>query len=310
MTLNIDENLRAQKTDVLDYFRGRADEIVVDVTRALGQRHFKKVVGRVNRDLAAERTRLEETLRQAAKRQSWPAEVLLESLLMIKHCANVCMIEARNSVWPYEYMSFSRRVGELWEALCTTCFENAPRADLLLFAPPVFADVRRRLQTNMRDFIFSLSLSDKDKTTLLDYYDKAWTLVDAGEIKLALDMHFVLGSRRYVVDFKSGFGSNEKGNTNRLLLVASVYKNVAEEDYSPVILVRSQEDESNHYLQRLKNSGLWEVHCGAYAYNKIHEYTHYDLRTWIDENIDWRQDILDDTWSHLECTGLTKYLAW
>jgi hypothetical protein len=46
-------------------------------------------------------------------------------------------------------------------------------------------------------------------------YQKVWILVTSGEIKLELDLHFENGENDFVVDFKSGFSSNEKGNTNR-----------------------------------------------------------------------------------------------
>lgn len=80
---------------------------------------------------------------------------------------------------------------------------------------------------------------------MLKYYHKVWGLIISGEIQLELDLHFIFEGQKYVVDFKSGFGSNEKGNTNRLLLVASIYKNL-EENFNPLIFVRSAEN--NNYL--------------------------------------------------------------
>lgn len=70
-------------------------------------------------------------------------------------------------------------------------------------------------------------------------------------------------------DCKSGFGSNKKGNTNRLLLVASIYQHIEPEDYRCLLLVRAPGDENNHYLQILKRSDLWEVYCGAETYPKM-----------------------------------------
>lgn len=35
-------------------------------------------------------------------------------------------------------------------------------------------------------------------------------MVTSGEIQMNLDLHFKIGIEKYVVDFKSGFGSNEK----------------------------------------------------------------------------------------------------
>ncbi len=44
-------------------------------------------------------------------------------------------------------------------------------------------------------------------------------------------------------DFKSSFGSNEKGNTNRLLLVGSVHNYIETESYQCALLVRCVENE-------------------------------------------------------------------
>ena len=40
---------------------------------------------------------------------------------MITYACYVVMLESRNEVWPYDYMAFSRRVGELWEPFCKLC---------------------------------------------------------------------------------------------------------------------------------------------------------------------------------------------
>jgi hypothetical protein len=140
----------------------------------------------------------------------------------------------------------------------------------------------------------------------------SWTssLVLSGEIKLALDMHFSLGEERYNVDFKSGFGSNEKGNTNRLLLVASIYRNIEHEQYRCVMLVRSAEEQNNHYLQTLADSGLWEVFCGSEAYAQIARYTGFNLKSWIESNIDWHSDLTPEFYQDLSRLNLLGYLAW
>lgn len=162
----------------------------------------------------------------------------------------------------------------------------------------------------MRQFIQQLAISAQDRTSLLRYYDQVWQLVSSGEIKLELDLHFCIGDKRYVADCKSGFGSNEKGNTNRLLLVASVYKNIEPEDYSCLILVRSAEDENNHYLQTLKNSRLWEVYCGGETYPKVREFSGFDLGAWTKSNVTWQRDINSACLAHLKKNDLLKYLTW
>ena len=218
------------------------------------------------------------------------------------------MIEARNEARPYNYMDFSRRIGEIWEPFCKKCFEY-PVKDLSLFVPPLFSDVQTELTREIIDYIESLNVTDEQKANLKKYYRKVWSLVNSGEIKLELDLHFEQSETKYVVDFKSGFGSNEKGNVNRLLLVATVYKNM-EESFEPLLFVRAEEDSNNNYFQTLKNSGVWQAFCGAETYEKIKEHSRYDLANWIRQNMNWLADFNVETATFLVDNELDKYVLW
>ncbi|OIP76770.1 MAG: hypothetical protein AUK48_05270 [Oscillatoriales cyanobacterium CG2_30_44_21] len=132
-----------------------------------------------------------------------------------------------------------------------------------------------------------------------------WT----GEISLQLDLHATIKGTKVNIDFKSGFGSNEKGNTNRLLIVATIYKNL-EDKYQNVLLVRAREDLNNHYFRILRDSEVWQAYCGEEAYGKIGDFTGFDLRRWISENIDWDHDLLTQTLHHLSKNNLMGYLEW
>lgn len=310
MSLKIDKNLGARKAEVLAYLRARAAEFMPEISQQFGVRQFKKRAAASNRSRTEERDALVAVLRQTAARENWPPETTLEALLLLMHCTNVAMLEARHEFWPYEYMAFSRRIGEMWEPFVTTCFDWPTRKDVSLFIPPLFKDIKKRLTQEVRDFIQKLPITDDDKKSLLRYYDQVWQLVSSGEIKLELDVHFTIAPVRYVVDCKSGFGSNEKGNTNRLLLVASVYKNIEPEDYRCLICVRSKEDENNHYLQTLKKSGLWEVSCGPDTYAKVKEFSGFDLGTWVKKNVTWKKDLTADFLEYLRQNDLAKYLTW
>lgn len=310
MSLKIESDFANRKADVLAYLRSRASEFVADIAQQYGASQYKKRASAINRSLIGERANLATVILQTADREHWTQQDKLQAILLLMHCTNVVMLETRHEAWQYEYMAFSRRIGELWEPFVTTCFDYPVRNDVTLFVPPLFADIRRRLGTEVRDFIANLPISDEDKNSLIRYYDQVWQLVTSGEIKLELDLHFTIDTTRYVVDCKSGFGSNEKGNTNRLLLVASVYRNIEPEDYRCLILVRSKEDENNHYLQTLKNSGLWEVSCGADTYPKVKEYSGFDLGAWMKTNVTWEDDLSDDFIAYLKQHDLIKYLTW
>lgn len=225
---------------------------------------------------------------------------------MVTYCNYVVMLEVRHSVWPYEYMAFSRRIGELWEPFCKLAFEYSIN-DLELFVPPLFADVKKQLADEIKDYINGLNLSDEEKEQLIKYYNKVWSLVMSGEIQLELDLHFIFEGKKYVADFKSGFGSNEKGNTNRLLLVASIYQNL-EDNYEPLIFVRAAKN--NNYFNTLKNSGIWSAFSGSETYDELYKYSGFDIRSWINQNVNWAEDLDDDFVEYLESNDLTQYLTW
>ena len=216
------------------------------------------------------------------------------------------MLESRNAIWDYDYMAFSRRIGELWEPFCKVCF-NHPLTNIRPYIAPLFSDVKRDLTNEIKDFISGLRISDDEKIQLNKYYDKVWSLVTSGEIKLECDLHFTDGTTKYVVDFKSGFGSNEKGNTNRLLLVGAIYKSM-EQNYKCMLFVRSEQN--NHYLNTLENSGVWTASCGNDTYSRIQEYTGYNLRRWIDQHLNWMEDFNLSMVKHIESNNLQEYLEW
>lgn len=66
---------------------------------------------------------------------------LLDEILIITYASYIVMLDARNSVWPYEYMAFARRIGELWEPFCKLPFEY-PIKKLTIIAPPDFNKVQ------------------------------------------------------------------------------------------------------------------------------------------------------------------------
>lgn len=306
--ITIDKSLSARKKELLIYFRERATESLEEIRRAYGSTEFKEQASAINRATIETRDNIIKTLLQKATKEKWSNEETLKCILMITYTNYIVMIECRNEVWPYEYMTFSRRIGELWQPFCKLCFDYALR-DLTLFVPPLFSEVKRKLTTEIEDYIDTLTITEEQKKELKKYYNKVWSLVTSGEIKLELDLHFEQNGERFVVDFKSGFGSNEKGNTNRLLLVASIYKNL-EENYRCLLLVRAEEDRNNNYFQILKNSGIWEAYCGNETYARIEELCGFHIKQWIENNIDWSGDFRGDAMQYFRDNNLDQYLKW
>lgn len=304
--MNIDKTIKNRKTELLSYFRDRASEALTVIKVKFADTQSDKRARAINESLNQTKSVLITTLLQQAEKERWTNKEKLECILMITYCNIVVMIENRNLVRLYEYMDFSRRVGELWDPFCKLCFYY-PINNISLFIPPLFSEVKRQLTDEITNYINTLTITEAEKRELIKYYDKVWGLVTSGEVQLELDLHFAHKKQKYVVDFKSGFGSNEKGNTNRLLLVASIYQNLAEK-YKCLLFVRAEEN--NSYFNTLKNSGIWEAYCGVEAYQKIQEYSGYNLKHWIETNINWEGDFNTDTVAHFTEHNLLQYLQW
>lgn len=242
------------------------------------------------------------------KEKGLTREWLLNEILLATYASYIVMLEYRNTVWPYDYMSFARRIGELWEPFCKIPFTFS-LVELEIVEPHDFKELESEIRNKTTNFISTLSLNDTEKKMLEYYFNIPWSLVDSGGIKLKLDLHFKQGKNTYNCDFKSGFSSNEKGNTNRLLLVGSIYQSMGEREKA-VLFVRQEEDENNHYLQTLKKSPYWNVFCAEEGYAKMAEFTGFNLRNWLDVNADWKNDISIEFRNHLENNDLIRYLTW
>ena len=247
--MDINKELKSNKIGLLSYFRSRANEILSELALKYAPSDFKKKASALNKAIIQCKENLLAIVYECARAEQWSNQELLECILMITYTNDVVMLEARNSIWEYEYMAFSRRVGELWEPFCKLCFIY-PLTNIRLFVPPLFEEVKQNLTNEISDYIDGLQIKTREKARLMRYYDKVWGLVTSGDIQLECDLHFTDGTNKYIVDFKSGFGSNEKGNTNRLLLVGSIYQNIESDKYKCLIFVRSSEN--NHYLQHFK----------------------------------------------------------
>ena len=305
--MEITNKLRNNKKELLSYFRSNAREIISKLSSKYGVTQYEKIASGINKEIETVRKRLLELVSIKAMKEGWSKREYLETDLMILYTSYVAMLEGRNSVREYEYMDFSRRIGEMWEPFCKECFAK-PLTNIAFYLPPLFSEVQSSLSAEISTFISHLKISQEDREKLLHYYKKVWGLVTSGEIQLASDLHFTDGKTKWVVDFKSGFGSNEKGNTNRLLLVGSIYKNIESEKYKCEMFVRSTDN--NAYLKRISESGVWRVFCGSAAYRQISRYTGFPLDKWIKTNIHWKNDFNDEMNSTITEKKLEEYLKW
>jgi len=308
MNFVVDDTILTRKTQILAYFRNRGEESLEDISRNFSHKQHKRKTSEINKAVIETKNKLIMTILQKSQDQNWSREKLLSSILLVTYCSYVTMIDFRNLIWAYDYMTFSRRIGELWEPFCKLCFEYSIKK-LELFIPPLFSDVRKTMTYEIENYIDKLTITTAEKEDLKKYYEKVWSMVTSGEIKLELDLHFKQNNKLYNIDFKSGFGSNEKGNTNRLLLVATIYKNL-ENNYKCYLLVRSKEEENNQYFRQLKDSSVWTAFCGDNTYSEIKTFTGFDLKEWVLNNINWKGDLQKETVKQLERNNLDKYIVW
>jgi len=68
--------------------------------------------------------------------------------------------------------------------------------------------------------------------------------------------------------------------------------------------------DNNHYFQTLKNSGIWDAYSGNEAYDKMNEYSGFNIKNWIATNIDWENDFKIETIQYFRDNNLTQYLIW
>ncbi len=333
MTFQITPENTQNKSTLLEYFRELGNEKLSEIRIEVDTEKYKKdtkkykkgtkkyhkntkkykekITGDINTAINTIKKYFLDEIINTAIQDNWNDKDKLSSLLFTTYCANVVMLDLRHEVWPYEYMAFSRRIGELWEDFVRLPFLYAPKAaELTSFVPPLFSEVRKSLKRDIKGYIDTLSISQEQKHELIKYYEKVWVLVDSGEISLELDFHAIIRGKIFNIDFKSGFGSNEKGNTSRLLMVATIYSKLLEDEYSNILLVRAKEDLNNNYFRTLKNSHVWNAYCGDEAYEKIGDFTHFDIQKWINSNIDWQNDLLSTTVSDLQKSNLMGYLQW
>lgn len=241
----------------------------------------------------------------------------IDDKLMLAYCIDIVMLECRQKVWSYEYMTFARRIGELWEPFCKIPINNTLKPNVSLYTPISFSDVKETMREKSKHYFTTLPITSVQKKQLVALYDEVWSFIDSEAINLSLDQHVKVvengQTTYYDIDYKSGFSSNEKGNTNRLLQVASIYKSLPEK-HQPLLFVRQPEAENNHYAKRLKDSGLWEASFGIDTYKKIEELSGFPLRTWMNEHMNWANDITDEFREYLlsgtDKDLMDKYLTW
>lgn len=230
-------------------------------------------------------------------------KTIQQKLLILQYCTSVVSLEYRHKVWPYEYMALSRRVGELWERFCCAAWDAPSKLTVKRMTAPGFLEVGKKIRDRLAHHKVDAAIRAEIDTVL----DVLFELL--GEISMDEDEVFTVANVPHVIDFKSGFGSNEKGNTLRLLAVGRAYK-LWNDNTRLFFLVR--QEVNNNYLNVIRRSGIWDVRCGTAAYQTIDDLTGSDIVGLRETIFAFEKDLSSDFWRYLSShlSDLTSYLRW
>lgn len=118
-------------------FRNQAERVLPVALRKTNRNEKSNVI---NNEIKQLTNTIIKKLKMTAKQEKWSNDILLNEILLVTYASYIVMLEYRNKVWPYEYMAFARRVGELWEPFCKLTFEYSVK-ELTLIVPPNFEAV-------------------------------------------------------------------------------------------------------------------------------------------------------------------------
>jgi hypothetical protein len=305
------------KLELLEYFRENSEETYRQAYSMSGNNQDKtKKMGQKMDELKAE------IIQQIEQRYTDRYEKL-EKIFIATYSWIVVSLERRNALWPYNSMDLSRRSGELWELLVKVAWEYPVNRDVLVFEAPSFADVMERIKESFKNRLATMNLSDEEKEILYNEYIHVWDILGES-INLDSDQLFETVDEKYIVDFKGSYGSNEKGNKDRLLSVARIYSllnyyNLTDKPYKCVLAVRTIQGTGHNYLRQLENSGLWEVRRGNEVYDMVQEFTGFDILSCIrNNNLNFERDFDQNTINYMTShstsrqrqTFLDYYLTW
>lgn len=285
------------KTSIKSDFLNRAGSVITGIQQSTSI-DKKEKAKQVNAALNAVLTLVKDTFTQ---QQNLDTEDKAIMALIVQYVFTCLSLENRHTVWNYNSIDFSRRVGELWERFCSVAWDYSTSA--IRFNAPNFSVVT----TSIINRAQTLTTSSPQQQDILDLVNDLLEII--GDINLKEDEMFHLNGTRYVVDFKSGFGSNEKGNMLRLQAVSRAYKRF---DPNTNLLLLVRQNTNNNYLNVLRQSQTWDIYTGTQSYQKIQALTNVKI-LWVIQNVvDFRNDLPQSFLTYLQTTSGNpiNYLDW
>lgn len=285
------------KASIKSDFLNRAGSVITGIQQSTSI-DKKEKAKQINAALNAVLTLVKDTFTQ---QQNLDTEDKAIMALIVQYVFTCLSLENRNTVWNYNSIDFSRRVGELWERFCSVAWDYSTSA--IRFNAPNFSVVT----TSIINRAQTLTTSSPQQQDILDLVNDLLEII--GDINLKEDEMFHLNGTRYVVDFKSGFGSNEKGNMLRLQGVSRAYKRF---DPNTNLLLLVRQNTNNNYLNVLRQSQTWDIYTGTQSYQKIQALTNVNI-LWVIQNVvDFRNDLPQSFLTYLQTTSGNpiNYLDW
>lgn len=154
------------KKEWIDDFREKGNDILMNLSV---QKSYKIRAAQINKEMKAHRDSKVKVITRIAQAEGWEKQALLNEILLITYASYIAMLEYRNKIWEYEYMSFARRIGELWESFCKLVFEFSLKP-LTMLEPPKFDDIQMQIKQRTFDYIHQLDLDEETKKTLVVHY--------------------------------------------------------------------------------------------------------------------------------------------
>lgn len=291
------QSLDQLKVDIKNDFLYRAGGVIATIRNSSTADHKEKAT-QVNNALNGVLIIVKDHFTQLANLDHDDKAIMA---LIVQYCFTCLSLEERHNVWNYDFMAFSRRIGELWERFCSVAWDYSTIATR--FSAPNFSTVKNAITSRAQ----TLSAGCPKQQEIIDLVDDLLEII--GDINLKEDEMFHSGNLRYVVDFKSGFGSNEKGNMLRLQAVSHAYKRF---DPNTQLLLLVRQNTNNNYLKVLHNSQTWQIYTGTQTYQKINSLTDVDI-LWVIQNVvDFRNDLSQPFLNYLQSArgNLINYLDW
>lgn len=337
------------KNEILSYLRNEVKEELDNLMVIEKKNQYK--TKQMNKILDKQRDVLFDLLEKNYKNdEDYPN--LTAGAFLIFYCWIVVSIECRNKLWPYESMDLSRRSGELWEGLLKQCWTYPVYDNVKRFDAPEFSEITEEIQEAFKQKLIANDIKQELVDELYFDYIRIWELL-GDSINLDSDELFETSTsykteddllnvsekksvynidtateeegNKYIIDFKGSYGSNEKGNKDRLLMVARVYDllnhyELTNKQFKCILAVRTVEDTGGHnYLQQLENSGLWTVKRGVEVYEMIYKYTGFNVLDFIEQkDLSILTDMNEETKNYMDSkitsrlgkTFAEHYLTW